>query len=183
MCDVFVPVRSCDTAPTCQHLHTVVTVAVATVLVFFQEVFGGSLDHPVPADPLSLCRILVAVTEILDVPRAFLEEAAARSRSLQLGYELLGQREMVRLENPVAKDVSKTPGGRGAIGAEAERRNAGERGGGERSEGRRGEREEEGGLLVPISVNHFRYMTASFTTPPNIYVVFTPLKAPEQTDP
>eukprot|EP00752_Nemacystus_decipiens_P003390 g3137.t1 len=113
------------------------------------ESFAGNLDHPVPADRLSLCRILVAVTEILDVPRAFLEEAAARSRSLRLGYDLLGQREMIHLKNPVAVAGAalKAPGGCGDV----------EGGGGDGSAGRRGKREEEErGSLVPISVNHFR---------------------------
>ena len=49
---------------------------------------------------MTLCRLLVGITDILDVPRSFLEEAASRSSSLQLCYELLGTHEIVRLENP-----------------------------------------------------------------------------------
>lgn len=95
------------------------------------------------------------------MPRSFLEEAAARSRSLQLWYELLGQREVIHLENPVAGDMLETPGGGGAVRAATERRYADGRGGVEESGGRRGGRgggrEEQMELLVPISVNHFRY--------------------------
>ena len=144
-----------------------------------QERFGGSLDRPVPADRLSLCRILVAVTEILDVPRAFLEEAAARSRSLQLEYDLLGQREMVHLENPVAGDVMETQGGDGAVGAAVGRRYTGSRDGDERSDTRRGRRDAERGLLATIPVNHFRYVVTCLTTWPSIH--YHTLQASEQT--
>lgn len=56
----------------------------------------------VPAE-LTLCRCLIAITDVLDVPTAFLHEAAAHSRSLQLRYEFLGRREAIKLENPVLK--------------------------------------------------------------------------------
>eukprot|EP00903_Cladosiphon_okamuranus_P014535 g13482.t1 len=116
------------------------------------ESFGDGFDSLVPANRLSLCRILVAVTEILDVPRTFLEEAAARSRSLQLQYELLGQREVIHLGNPVAAGTRETRVGGGGT----DRRYTGQRTAAEGGGGRLRGHEDMGGLLVPITVNHFR---------------------------
>lgn len=47
---------------------------------------------------LTLCRFLVVIDDILDVPQDFLDDAASRDRSLELSYEFLGAREAVRLE-------------------------------------------------------------------------------------
>lgn len=146
--------------PLTTSLLRLTTVSAGVAIFVNQECFGSDLDGPAPGDRLSLCRILVVVTEILDVPRAFLEEAAARSRPLQLRYELLGQREVIRLENPVAGEVLGNAGGGGAVGAAARRTHAGERGGGQGSRGRREGQEEDWGALVPISVNHFRYTSS-----------------------
>lgn len=64
---------------------------------------GATVDPVDAPSNLSLCRLLVAVTDVLDVPKAFLEEAVLQSRSLQLRYDLLGRRHVVPVDNPVAK--------------------------------------------------------------------------------
>ena len=92
------------------------------------------------------------------MPRALLEEAAARSCPLQLQYQLLGQREEVWLENPLAQAPLETlPSGGDAAEASASQRfgdtRAEDEGAGERRGGRRNYEE---GLLMPVSVNHFR---------------------------
>lgn len=120
---------------------------------------GDFLDRAASTGRLSLCRILVAVTEILDVPRVLLEEAAARSCSLQLQYQLLGQREVICLENPVEQAPEETPrssdapdGASPAPGRFTHNRAEEEVGGGRRGGGR-GDKAE---LLETIPVNHLR---------------------------
>lgn len=115
---------------------------------------GLDLDRNLVPDQnrtLSLCRILLAVTEILDVPRVFLEEAAARSRSLQLRYELLGQRDEILLENPLVAETIRAESSRGC----GFPRRAGRNGEG-RGRGGRGARDQTSGSLMPVSVNYFR---------------------------
>lgn len=93
-------------------LHTCVCCHVyhfpRTLPLFQERTAVGALD--IPAE-LTLCRLLVAVIDILDVPRAFLKEAASRSRFLQLRYDLFGRREVIRLKNPLLRE-------RGAIAGE-----------------------------------------------------------------
>lgn len=118
---------------------------------------GTDLDLARPPDQnhrLSLCRILLAVTDILDVPRAFLEEAASGSRSLQLRYELLGQREVISLKNPLA-DAAVSSEWRAGRGLQRSRGRGGVSGGATGKAGR-GPRDREVGSLVPLPVNHLR---------------------------
>lgn len=78
---------------------------------------------------LTLCRILVAITDLLDVPTAFLQTAVANGHSLELRYHMLGRKEAVLLQNPadtpqeadmsaegVAGETKGSPGGRGDRG-------------------------------------------------------------------
>ena len=109
----------------------------------------------VPAK-LTLCRTLVAVTGILDVPRDFLEEAAEVSRSLHLRYDLLGRRHAIRLENPFLAGLGNVAasfdGGSRSGDEEGEQEGEGEgegegedcEGEGEKSEREGGESESEG---------------------------------------
>ena len=109
----------------------------------------------VPAK-LTLCRILVAVTGILDVPRDFLEEAAEVSRSLHLRYDLLGRRHAIRLENPFSAGLGNVAASfdSGSRSGDEEGEQEGEREGegegedcegeGEKSEREGGESEREG---------------------------------------
>ncbi len=115
---------------------------------------------------LSLCRILVAVTEILDVPRVLQEEAAALCCSLQLQYQLLGQREVICLENPVAQAPAETSrSGELAAGASSApnrftHNRADEELGGDNRGGGRGDEAE---LLETIPVNHLRCVNGGWS--------------------
>lgn len=93
---------------------------------------------------LTLCRFLVAVTAILDVPRAYLLDSATHCRSLQLRYNLLGRRVVVRSSNPEVKSEGTiTDGwGEGSI--------SDDEGGDEASPNRRARG------LVRVPVNSFR---------------------------
>lgn len=95
---------------------------------------------------LTLCRVLIAVTDILDVPRAFLEEAFAHSRSLQLRYDFLGRREVFCLDNPALARGGATK----TRGKDAEGRAEGKRG---KEQLSRWPRHEE---LVRVPVKSFR---------------------------
>lgn len=92
----------------------------------FSPLYSVVLAHPffcqteaIAVDPLeapkdlTLCRFLVVIDDILDVPQAFLDDAASRDHSLELSYEFLGAREAVRLESPVREGYSSTASGAG----------------------------------------------------------------------
>ncbi|CAM9862354.1 unnamed protein product, partial [Hapterophycus canaliculatus] len=118
---------------------------------------GLDLDRaPLPDQHrrLSLCRILLAVTDILDVPKAFLEEAVEHSRSLQLRYELLGQREVISLKNPLAAVATHSKNSSACHAVRSAERNGGD--GAAKGEEGRGAHHRRLGLLMPVSVNHLR---------------------------
>lgn len=104
---------------------------------------------------LTLCRVLVAVTELLDIPAEFLQRAFASGHSLQLHYEFLGRREAIPLESRArllrrCHHVAK----RTVPGLSTERTHTKAK---EREEKDRASRDGRRGM-VHLPVNYFRYL-------------------------